>query len=82
MHITSVTSCAAAAATAVRPAAPSVLKAAAVSSACFILQVEAALIALAVIKQQLKNVALTRGLRLLANNWAKLGGWGVKLLRF
>jgi hypothetical protein len=44
------------------------------------LQVEAALIALAVIKQQLKNVALTRGLRLLSNNWAKLGGWGVKLL--
>jgi hypothetical protein len=42
--------------------------------------VEAALIALAVIKQQLRNVALTRGIRLLANNWAKLGSWGVKLL--
>jgi hypothetical protein len=62
------------------PAAPGVLKAAAVSSACFLLQVEAALIALAVIKQQLRNVALTRGLRLVCNHWAKLGGWGVKLL--
>lgn len=60
--------------------AASAVKAAAVSSACFLLQVEAALIALAVIKQQLRNVALTRGLRLVANNWARLGGWGVRLL--
>ncbi|WIA31078.1 hypothetical protein OEZ86_001105 [Tetradesmus obliquus] len=60
--------------------AASAIKAAAVSSACFLLQVEAALIALAVIKQQLRNVALTRGLRLVANNWARLGGWGVRLL--
>jgi hypothetical protein len=35
---------------------------------------------LAVIKKQLRNVAFTRGIRLLSNNWARLGSWGVKVL--
>ncbi|KAF8063714.1 hypothetical protein HT031_003569 [Scenedesmus sp. PABB004] len=58
------------------------LRAAARRAATFLLQVEAALLALGAIKAQARSIALTRGLGLLAKHWGALARWvGGKLLR-
>lgn len=53
------------------------VKQAAGASAVYLLQVQAALIALSVIKHQARSLAFTKGLRFLRKHWSSLADWCV-----